>query len=175
MKKILIFLLLFGILGACKKNEPIIEPIKQLPAATQRGANTAGCLLNGEAIFPKGSVYSLHFFYNDGLHLGLGISHEKNNVDRRSIGLATNERLHVGKTYILSEYGGETNYGEISLNGYSPPNPNYFVTNSLITGELTITAHNFDQAYLSGTFWFDAVNSEGEIMKVREGRFDMQY
>jgi len=40
---------------------------------------------------------------------------------------------------------------------------------------LIITHHDFDNAVLSGTFWFDAINSEGEIVEVREGRFDVKY
>jgi flagellar basal body rod protein FlgG len=50
-----------------------------------------------------------------------------------------------------------------------------YKTTSTITGELKITNHNFDKAILSGTFWFDAINSKGEKIQVREGRFDMEY
>ena len=45
----------------------------------------------------------------------------------------------------------------------------------VIKGELKITYHNYNNAILSGTFWFDAVNSTGEIVQVREGRFDIHY
>ena len=55
------------------------------------------------------------------------------------------------------------------------PDPNHYSTTSAITGELKITYHNYNQAILSGTFWFDAINSNGEIVHVREGRFDMHY
>jgi flagellar basal body rod protein FlgG len=44
-----------------------------------------------------------------------------------------------------------------------------------IIGELKITNHNLNKAILSGTFWFDAINSKGEKIQVREGRFDMEY
>ena len=49
------------------------------------------------------------------------------------------------------------------------------ITLQLIYGELKITHHDFSNAILSGTFWFDAVNSNGEIVEVREGRFDRHY
>ena len=29
--------------------------------------------------------------------------------------------------------------------------------------------------FVSTTFWFDAVNAQGEIVEIREGRFDMKY
>jgi len=44
-----------------------------------------------------------------------------------------------------------------------------------VTGELTITHHDFDNAIISGNFWFDAINGSGDIVEVREGRFDMEY
>ncbi|MBP2284200.1 hypothetical protein H4V97_002518 [Flavobacterium sp. CG_23.5] len=40
-----------------------------------------------------------------------------------------------------------------------------YKTTSTITGELKITNHNFNKAIPSGTFWFDAINSEGEKYK----------
>ena len=50
-----------------------------------------------------------------------------------------------------------------------------YETSSVVRGEFKITYHNFNQAIISGTFWYDAINSNGEVVKVREGRFDMRY
>jgi hypothetical protein len=47
-------LLLSGwLLTCCHKKDP--APVDQLPAITQTGANTFGCLLNGQAWTPKGN------------------------------------------------------------------------------------------------------------------------
>ena len=49
-------------------------------------------------------------------------------------------------------------------------------TTDTITGELTITKLDPTKSIISGTFWFDAVRlSDGKIIKIRSGRFDMQY
>jgi hypothetical protein len=42
-------------------------------------------------------------------------------------------------------------------------------------GELKITKIDVSKSIVSGTFWFDAVNSKGEKVEIREGRFDWNY
>jgi hypothetical protein len=49
------------------------------------------------------------------------------------------------------------------------------VTTDKVVGELIITNHIYKQGIMSGTFWFDAINSNGEIVQIREGRFDVHY
>ncbi|MGI4884718.1 MAG: hypothetical protein ACRYFR_07130 [Janthinobacterium lividum] len=48
-----LLLLSLALLLGCKKNEQ--APVDQLPPATQTGANTFGCLLNGQTWTPKGN------------------------------------------------------------------------------------------------------------------------
>lgn len=55
------------------------------------------------------------------------------------------------------------------------PIPNHYTTTSSVKGKFKITYHNYNNAILIGTFWFDAINSNGEIVKVREDRFDIHY
>ncbi|VVV01345.1 MULTISPECIES: hypothetical protein [Mesonia] len=37
---------------------------------------------------------------------------------------------------------------------------------------MTITKLDFENHIVSGTFWFDAINEEGKVLEIREGRFD---
>ena len=54
--------------------------------------------------------------------------------------------------------------------------PIFSRTNSIQTGNLTITKLDQTNQIVSGTFWFDVEHPiSGEIVEVREGRFDMQY
>ena len=56
MKNIFFHLFLIFSLLACKKDDDSdLPPIEQLPPQTTVGANTAGCLVNGEVLVPKGS------------------------------------------------------------------------------------------------------------------------
>jgi hypothetical protein len=173
--KALFFTFMFFIVflfNSCKKedNKPI-NPIDQLPPATQIGANKAGCLVNGEVFLPKGYGIILNCFYQDGLNFGLGISQEKDKKLNSVKILIGNQNLTEGNTYQLGQNNKNGKYTVY----YDNFRPNEYETTSSITGELKITYHNFDKAIISGTFWFDAINSNGEKVQIREGRFDMQY
>lgn len=158
MKKIGLFLTLVTIFSCCKNNGDIpTAPIDLLPLAIQVDANTGGCLVNGEAIYPKGSGLILNFFYTDGKNLGLFIKNENNDKDRVINIASLGEVLQVNKTYQLAEKGTNTKSGEYIINTEPSPSTNYYSTTPSITGELTITHHDFDNAFLSGTFWFDAI------------------
>lgn len=185
MKKLLLLLLTTFTLSCCNKgddDQPKTE-LEKLPPATQTGANTAGCLVNGVAFLPKGyfTTGALVCNYIDGKDFVLGINERiiQGSTDNiRSISVfSRNQNLHdnVGVSFQLNEDVANSKAGTYMINAPSAPDPNYYSTNSIVTGELKITHHNYNQAILSGTFWYDAVNSNGEIVKIREGRFDMHY
>ena len=187
MKNLLLLFLTTFALSCCNKddNPKTKTELEKLPPATQTGANTAGCLVNGVAFLPKGyfSTGNLVCNYIDGKDFALDISERiiqgTNDNIRSIIVISENQNLHdnVGVTYQLKENALNSNskFGAYIINATAPPAPNYYTTNSTITGKLKITYHNYNNAILSGTFWFDAINSNGEIVKVREGRFDMHY
>ncbi|QTE21375.1 DUF6252 family protein [Polaribacter cellanae] len=177
MKKILLSFTIFVItITSCeKKDTPTLTPLQQLPPAIKIGANTAGCLVNGEAFLPKGhfSTGNLKCFYINQKDFSLGIAQVFKDTFRGIYIYDTN--LEINKTYQL------TNKDLVSLKNskyakYEDPySSNFYQTTSKITGELTITHHDYNNAIISGTFWFDAVNNIGEKVEVREGRFDMKY
>ncbi len=40
---------------------------------------------------------------------------------------------------------------------------------------MSITKLDFENHIVSGTFWFDAINEDGKLVEIREGRFDMNF
>jgi hypothetical protein len=48
-----------------------------------------------------------------------------------------------------------------------------YLTDSLHTGEVNIL--KYDGHIIAGTFWFEAVNSKGKVVKITEGRFDIKW
>lgn len=173
---ILLILLLTGC-NRCKKDE--VKPIDELPAATQEGKNTFGCLVNGEAFLPEGSAFSypkLQCFYQyiddsfgKGYFFGLNAKNKSSN-SLKGIDILTREmEIQEGKVYQLTTYGikgaaqGTYNIGIDDKYWIKPP----------LTGELHITRLDEVKQIVSGTFWFDAMNDKGEKVEVREGRFDM--
>ena len=180
MKKIILIIgiLLTTLLSCSKKDDPTLTPLEQLPPATKTGANTAGCLVNGEAFLPKGFFPSgnLTCFYINQLNFSLSINNKENNIIKGVSIYYSEETLEVGTTYTLNtRYQTNAKTGEYVINESPFPNDDYYSTTNEIKGELVITRHDYDNAIISGTFWFDAINDIGEKIEVREGRFDMEY
>lgn len=180
MKRILLLLIATFTLSCCNNDDdkPIAE-IDKLPPATQTGANTAGCLVNGQAFttkgyFPGGS--GLTCSYSDGLNFTLGISENINGTIRSVLINSKETDIHnyINIPFSLNIVDNNSKFGEYIIYN-SDFSQNYFSTNSHFTGQLTITYHDFNNAIISGTFWFDAVNNNNEKVEIREGRFDMQY
>lgn len=184
MKKLLLLLLTLSVLYSCSKDDNYKDG---LPAETQIGKGTAGCLVNGNVFIPKGNNQfgpTLSCFYQRdqyGFHLGLSIS-AKGKGETKSVNVATNsEALVENSTYELvaittdainNQYN--SNFGEFII-ASAYVQTTYFYTTNLSKGELKITKLDTLQNIISGTFWFDAVNSSGEKTEVRQGRFDMRY
>ena len=177
MKKLIIIFLATVLFFGCSKNdETPTAAADQLPPATQTGAKKVGCLVNGQVLLPRGSnpfgppISTCSYQFIDGSYeFGLGFTNDKDGF--KGITILSNKQMFVqGQTYLLKQ--------ELIVNScYAYYNEGllYFGTNTINTGELKITKLDQTNAIISGTFWFDAVNSAGVKVEVREGRFDMQY
>lgn len=175
MKKILLFLMTILLFTGCNSDDNTPKPVNEidkLPPPTQTGANIVGCLVDGKAFLPYGRVgYSGNIICNfiDNYFV-LSISQWSNKYPKYQIVIDYPEiKWEEQRTYVLKE----------SYNGlYSIYNKNNIIdykTTEEYNGELTIKYLNRESGIISGTFWFDAINSKGEKVEIREGRFDMQY
>ncbi|SFE25798.1 DUF6252 family protein [Flavobacterium xueshanense] len=132
-------------------------------------------MLDGKAFLPKGYLPTGNLVCNyiDGKDFTVNLAQKLNNQTILIGIISNNQSLVVGQTYILKEYGANSQFGEYNI--YQNIGDLRYKTTSTITGELKITNHNFNKAIPSGTFWFDAINSEGGKIQVRDGRFDREY
>lgn len=173
MKKIFFLIVTLCILSSCSKddNKPKTE-LEKLPAATQSGANTVGCLLDGKAFLPGNYTNAKHCFYQivDSeyyFHVSL------NNTigdDFFGIALNTNEvKIFENQTFDLFENESGNTFGSYTFGTLISE------TNQTNTGKLTITKLDEINHTVSGTFWFDVLDTYGVVHQIREGRFDMQY
>lgn len=164
----------------CRKKNPE-KPIDKLPPETQTGANTFGCLIDGEAFIPKGNPLS-----------GPILKAQYQFVNgKQSFGIsARNSEGEMGRTIAI---GGDSiilNLGEYDLNSRNIAGQlhgryifsmigtlgNYYYTNEIQKGLLIIKNFDSINQIVSGSFWFDALDSStGKIIEVREGRFDLPY
>ncbi len=169
-------------MSCCSKSENSstpIAPVDQLPPATQTGANTVGCLVNGQVFLPYQSnpfgspaVVCFYQFLNGNYVFSLGFSNNKIANGLRNVKVSTRSiTLQQGQSYQL-----KLNNGNSAFAAYLDfAQTSDYLTNDITLGELKITRLDETNAIISGTFWYDAVNSVGTKVEVREGRFDMQY
>ena len=169
MKKLFIAAITLTCLTAC------VRPIPELPAETQTGANTFGCLVNGELVIPYcGSLfdYSCHY-------------------DALAVYDRTEDRLRI--TGYGQNYQGFEFTVDLPKNGlsapidkvrYFPPNSNgdYYYGGENI-GYIILTRFDLTQRIVSGTFNFtgykhDANTEElidsNDFVMVTLGRFDIR-
>ena len=174
----LIFTVVLFLFSSCSKKEDCDDPIDCLPAITQTGANTAGSLVNGKVLVPggqginTGSVLKAIYNYlsDDDSVFGLSIINLDGEGNKMLQITLRNEKLVEGATYELSspESNQTGSYNDLHMGG--------FVTNQKNTGELFISKIDEERQIVSGTFWFDAEETRsGEIVRIRNGRFDVHY
>lgn len=171
------FLLLATLLflSACHKDDNPIAPIDQLPPATQTGAGTFGCLVNGEPFIDNSGTFNCFYqLVNGGYYFGIEGTDE--NFELIDIGLFTNDKsLEQGQTYMLYD----NSPGNVFGSGYlliANSSGEGITTNENQNGQLKITKFDFVSHTVSGIFSFDLLNPiNGEIIEIREGRFDSHF
>jgi hypothetical protein len=169
--------------SSCKKH--VITPqeeLSKLPPATQTGANTFGCLVNGVAFLPDGSNFSLgpikqcnYIYTGGGYHFTVAADNKSVSSLIKGIVIGTDSlAIAEGQTLTFktfapgnadASYTLYTNTGDI----------NKYITNNTVSGQLTITKLDSIKDFVSGTFYFTAVNDKGEKVQVTDGRFDMLF
>jgi hypothetical protein len=177
MKNIIFILATIFTLSYCSSDD---YSGNQLPPETQTGANTAGCLVNGKVFLPKQeginpALVCNYEFINGEFFFNLVIN-DLRGIEGKTVSVRTSRiSLESNISYLLNKEN--TIYEDFTGGGgiYSIGVSNFFYTNSIKTGELIITRLDLQNSIISGTFWFDAINNSGEIVEIRQGRFDMRY
>ncbi|MEP5255469.1 hypothetical protein [Winogradskyella rapida] len=82
------------------------------------------------------------------------------------------ESVQEGDIYILDNEQ-NSNYGKyVKLSGGIFYN---YSTNHEKVGRLEILFHDLENRILAGTFEYDVVDENGEVVEIRNGEFDMEY
>jgi hypothetical protein len=180
MKTLAFFSALLLLLTACERLAP--QPVDQLPPATQEGANTFGCLVDGEVFLPK-SESILHLPYSASYGYGSRSGSAQIRVINTDIGMTLGfyfEKILFEPTYFVLPSHDTLPNTTIILNpeiflqkGNSHP-----LDYRLANGFIDITAlDTLDVRFVSGTFAFDFVNEtdDSDTVSVTDGRFDLKF
>jgi len=181
MKKIIFLLLLVTLFASCNDDDDRASesyPISQLPPATQTGANTFGCLLDGEVFKPvlQNNSYQCFYQFADGAYYFYINANKKSENILTGISIGT-EKLQIsqGQIFSFNERTDGKAFGLLSnLNDNTGIYQNNY-TSVQHSSELKITKLDFTKNIVSGTFWFDVKDDKGVVHQIREGRFDMQF
>jgi len=161
-------------------------PEQMLPPITQTGANTFGCLINGELMLAVNKCNGLFCLSNPGFDPTLGFL-----VDGRMDTASGKSRFFVSLVFEDINKAGIYNLDTISntkhenrlrnsVRVYKYSNIPYSLstidTGTFCRGELIISKwQRGPNPYVSGTFWFDLYNPDryADTVHVRSGRFDV--
>lgn len=173
MKNLLTFFLVCLLLVGCDLlNPPPKGPDNVLPPATQEGKNTFGCKVNGEIWIPNGSFSfpRLDGYYDKGIVSLRAHKDGPAQNDLEAFGMYHGKIKNGTGTYSMTSVR-----GEVSVSFFKGIGNEDFITDSLHTGYLTITRLDSVNSILAGTFYFDAISDQGNIIKITDGRFDLKY
>jgi len=180
---ILLFALLF-LSSACEEEFEYV-----LPPATQKGANTIGCKVNGIVCIPHGAVifspYTKRLCYNEQtgeVDLGFLFLPTERDVKSKLPRMGVSLRLNsVFSTGVYGNFSGTISIGYYDEYGGQLPDKEYYYMQD-ISGQLNITKLDKQKNIISGTFSFDGVLFLGleewdysQLSKITDGRFDIGY
>lgn len=168
MKQIALLLFSIFLLFSCKNDDDNQEA---LPPATQTGAGTFACYVNGTSyIDASGGYFNCFYQLVDGeYYFGIGGEDEDHDIFRQVILSSNASEIEENMQYTLTCNTNNNYYGEVAFTGLlldaTTCNTDY--------GTLTITKLDFENHIVSGVFEFDIIHpTTGEIIEIRDGRFD---
>lgn len=202
MKKLkyLSFLGLILLIAACGNDDipkPTPEPQPTLPPITSNGSGTFGAMINGEVWVPKyhttwgADLYTPRAGYMEIDLTNLGLY-------QGSFGFAAGQHFPETNTDVILNFFVDTIYttGEYEFTSFIIPNEYstyykkyrrdnndndnpydafYFINNPSVN-KLNLTRLDTINNIVSGTFEVDLIDTiTGDIMEIREGRFDLIY
>ena len=165
---------LLGLSQCKKKSDP--APVDQLPPATQTGANTFGCLVNGKAWTPQGndgtSNYTVSYdIFPDGglLEIGTYRIYGQKTTDHQLLGIWT-KRIHGAGTFSFQDRANSiATYIDAKSGCYWDSRDS---ATTYRRGQLTITRLDLSASIISGTFAFTLYKPGCDTVRVTQGRFD---
>jgi len=181
MKNIIILLTIVFTLSSCNKNDDDqpINPIDQLPSATQTGEQTIGCLVNGEAFVDNASFNNFYQFVDGEYYLVINWDMDTQNGFKDGQLILSQLEIQQGETYVLniSDYLEEDDFtGGAGRYATNINEQSQYETNTNYTGQIHFTRFDTENFIMSGTFEFEAQEIlSGETISITNGRFDLNF
>lgn len=169
-------LLLLTQCSKCKNTPTPADPAAQLPPATQTGANTFGCLLNGQPWTPSGNDgrQNYRISYDPGFSGGsltIRVYRYLGNTHKSQDFIIGGDQISNPATYSLTSPSRYTAYF-FDTSKTSPCDSYYNNPGTTTEGQLVITRLDLQAGIISGTFAFTLHQPGCDSVRVTQGRFD---
>lgn len=169
--KLYIFILVFLILG-CSSDDDGCVGIDCLPEATQTGADTFGCLVNGEPFVDNSGDFNCFYQLVDGEYY-FGIQSEREVLDLVLIGIGSNRSEIIKDTTIhLNDDVPNNFYAGLNIKNLGGT----LLTSNSNDGQIIFTNFSINPNIVSAEFEFTVTDpNTGKVYEITEGRFDAQF
>ena len=177
MRKLFAVLILVLLFAGCKKEDKTpINPIDQLPPATQTGANTLGCLIDGKPFTAYGKPsflneqgVSFQPFINTAWYISGKVGHQ-----HLIMNINYDSSISLPAIFKMSDnYPAGAEFLNPLDENTAITGSNDFKTDSVHKG--TLTVQYYDGTMIAGIFSFDCANDAGELIHITDGRFDISF
>ena len=160
---LLLLAVLAGVSGCRKEKDP--TPLERLPPATTTGANTWGCLVNGEAWANKGEAHvGADWTVPDGMSVGMSFS---TRYVRLVFPDSTNRYRLTAGDYPLVRNAATGSHASVHIGN------KIYNGSNLVNGMAHLSRVDRQAGVVSGTFEFTIVDQPGDTLQVTNGRFDI--
>lgn len=174
MKKYCFIIILIITLSCSKNND-------ELTSINYDGSGGISCLVD-DAVLTENyqKTCTIKITTNEYENFQVGFTHEKKdptsiwNTEYKTVFIEAKniDRKNLeGSTFQLGSKNNIESYA--TYNKFSIYLDITFSTNTELIGELKILYYNESKNVIAGTFWFDAKNEQGDIKRVRNGKFDL--
>jgi hypothetical protein len=179
MKKLILLLLTAFTLSCCNNDDQPKTELEKLPPATQTGAQTIGCLVNGKAFVDNSSFNNFYQFVDGEFYLVINWDMDNSNGYKDGQIAISKTVIQEGQTYILNKSSyldGDYIGAGATFVSTLPEIYGQYETNSNYTGQIHFTRFDTQNFIMSGTFEFEAKDILSEkTISITNGRFDLQY
>ena len=172
MKKLFLLLLTTLTLTCCDKDSDNCQGIDCLPPATQTGAGTFGCLVNGVPYVDNSGFFNCFYQFLNGEYY-FGIQAQDNVSDIVLIGLGSNaSNIELNTLISLNKDEPQNFYAGINLVNLGGT----IKTSDFADGNIKFTKLDLQNNIVSATFEFTVANpNTGVVYEITQGRFDAQF
>ena len=175
----LLLLALCSIFASCKKDKTETNSVDQLPPATQTGANTFGCLVNGNVYVPTGyngtGRPNPHIQYDLNLNgrptQGITADRIVNSMYAGSILVAFRNLDHLGTYLTPDDFNFSSDWTKVIGNCSTIA----FDSTIQKWGKGIITKLDIPNRIISGTFDFKFKTLQCDTVFITDGRFDIKF